>query len=351
MRSGNRSGVRNEKQSGNRAEMRNGKRIGMHSENRIGHKTWETEVGKRPVGKSERKGRIRFLTVAALALLAVFLCIAAETCGRFVPIDGGASAKGEGVLRVHYLDVGQGDSEFLELPGGKTMLIDAGVADAAPTVIDYIRNLGYSRIDYVVATHPHADHIGGMAAVLKAFDVGEVWAPKVSANTKTFEKFLDAVAAKGLSINTAEAGKVLVGEGECEVAILSPRVGASYEDLNDWSVVLKVMYGKRAFLFTGDASTEVIDAAHAGTIDALKVGHHGSKSSTTKALVASLEPEAAVIEVGANNDYGHPTKQALDALSGNGVTVYRTDEDGTCVATCDGSAIAWTTHARAEDLR
>ena len=318
---------------------------------RSGNKVWRGEARKRVVGKAGRKGGTRFLTVVAFVLLAAFIFGIVETCGSSAPISGGASAKEEGTLRVHYLDVGQGDSEFLELPDGKTMLIDAGVADAAPTVVDYVRKLGYSRIDYVVATHPHADHIGGMATVLKAFDVGEVWAPRASANTKTFEKFLDTVASKGLSINTAEAGKVLLDEGGCEAAILSPRSGASYEDLNDWSVVLKVVYGKRAFLFTGDASTEVIDAAHAGAVDVLKVGHHGSRSSTTKALIASLGPEAAVIEVGANNDYGHPTKQALNALSDNGVTIYRTDEDGTCVAMCDGSAITWMTHVCAEDLR
>lgn len=248
-----------------------------------------------------------------------------------------------GTLKAHFIDVGQGDSEFLELPDGKTMLIDAGEWDQADTVKSYIKKLGYSKIDYVVATHPHSDHIGAMADVIKAFDIGEFWAPKVSHNTSTYEKMLDAIADKGLQINTATRGKSIYNAQGCSIEILSPFENTDYDNLNDWSVILKVVFGSDSLLFTGDASSSVIDTAQAGQVNVLKVGHHGSKTSTTNELVSSLSPQWAVIEVGADNDYGHPTKKALNALEKYKVTVYRTDFNGTCVATCDGSSISWTT--------
>ncbi len=251
--------------------------------------------------------------------------------------------KPSGSLSVHFIDVGQGDSEFVELPTGETMLIDAGESSEAQTVVAYVKSLGYSSIDYVVATHPHSDHIGGMPEVFSAFDVGEVWAPVITHDTQTFESFLDAVDAEGLSINTATAGKQIATGNGMTIDILSPADGASYEDLNDWSAIIELTFGDESFLFCGDAGADVISAANAGDIDVLKVGHHGSDTSTTPALVSSLSPEYAVISCGAGNSYGHPHQEALDALSA--VTVYRTDVDGTVVAKSDGHTVEWQTGA------
>lgn len=249
------------------------------------------------------------------------------------------SAPASGVLKSHYLDVGQGDSEFIELPDGKTMLIDAGEADEAQGVIDYISSLGYRRIDYVVATHPHADHIAGLPAVLAAFDIGEVWAPQVNHDTSTYNRLLDAVAAKGLSINAATAGKTISTTSDCTVNILSPAEGVSYDELNDWSVIIKITFGSQTFLYVGDAGSSVIASANPGHIDVLKVGHHGSTSSTNARVVAALTPTFAVISCGTDNPYGHPHARVLEALSS--CTIYRTDINGTVVATCDGTGVSW----------
>ena len=251
----------------------------------------------------------------------------------------------EGTLTAHFIDVGQGDSEFLELPDGRTMLIDAGESSEGSTVVGYIRSLGYSDIDYVVATHPHSDHIGGMPAVFGAFEVGEVWAPAVTHDTQAFEAFLDAVDAEGLSINAATAGKTVYDASGCTVDVISPTDGASYDDLNDWSAILEVEFGDETMLFTGDAGSGIISSAKPGDVDVLKVGHHGSDTSTTASLVSSLSPEYAVISCGAGNSYGHPHQSTLEALSS--ATVYRTDVDGTVVATTDGSSIEWRTGATA----
>ena len=250
-------------------------------------------------------------------------------------------AQTQGTLRVHYLNVGQGDSEFIELPNGTCMLIDAGVADAGQDIVNYIKGLGYSHIDYLVATHPHADHIGGMPAVLSAFTIGEVWAPKAVHTTKTYENFLDQIAAKGLTINTASTGKRIHDASGCTIDILSPSEGAQPKDLNDYSIVEQLTFGSKTYLFTGDASSSVTIPVCKQHVDVLKVAHHGSKTGTNAALIAQLTPTYAVISCGAGNSYGHPHQEAISALASS--SIYRTDQDGTITSTFDGSNITFST--------
>lgn len=246
-----------------------------------------------------------------------------------------------GLLTAHYLNVGQGDSEFVVFPDGKTMLIDAGESWAGDAVVDYIQNtLGYDRIDYLVATHPHSDHIGGMKAVLwSPIFIDQVFAPEVANDTETFYGFLDAVQAVGKQITSATAGLVLDEADGLRVEVLSPSVDASYEDLNDWSAVVRVTWGSTSFLFTGDASYQVIDSLNVGHVDVLKVGHHGSDTSTSIPTLEALSPSVAVIEVGWGNDYGHPTQETLDELSYCGAQVWRTDADGNVIVQSDGTAV------------
>lgn len=245
-----------------------------------------------------------------------------------------------GTLRAHFIDVGQGDSSFFELPDGRTMLVDAGESDAGSAVVSYIKKLGYSRIDILVATHPHSDHIGGIPAVMRAFEVGEVWAPKVTHTTATFEKFLTAVADEGLSIQVATAGKVMAEDAGTgyRIDVLSPSSSTNADDLNDWSIIQEVTFGSTSFLLTGDASTRLIAAAGTGHVDVLKVGHHGSETSTASALVSSLTPTYAVISCGAGNDYGHPDQVVLNALAAS--TIFRTDLNGSVVVTSDGASVS-----------
>lgn len=277
----------------------------------------------------------RTFSVAACAFVALAVCTPPEMA-RALESDAGSPS-----LTAYFFDVGQADSEFVVFPDGATMLIDAGTADAAHDIVETVRWLGYDRIDYLVATHPHADHIAGMPEVLEQFDVGMVIAPEVAHNTHTFEDFLDAVAAEGLSITPAEAGLV-VHEGEgFRAEVLSPEAGVRYDDLNDWSAVLKLSYGSTSMLFTGDASAWVLEGLDVGHVDVLKVAHHGSDTGTTPALLGQLSPSTAVIEVGAGNTYGHPTQETLGELAAAGTRVWRTDQDGSVYAVSDGACV-WT---------
>lgn len=280
----------------------------------------------------------------------------------------------DGELKVHFIDVGQGDSAFVELPDGKTMLIDAGTRASSGVVKGYVDALGYDRIDYVVATHPHEDHIGGLPVVLRSFDVGAVYAPKAQANTRIFEEFLDAVDEKGLEITTAYKGRAVdetafakddsafgskdsakgsstgssktgsknsskdsLEADDYKITILSPYQYSNPEDLNDSSVVIRLEYGKASFLFTGDAGSDVLSSTVYQPCSVLKVSHHGSRTGTTKSLVKTLKPGAAIISVGEDNSYGHPSQQVLEALGDT--KVYRTDKNGTIIATTTGDEV------------
>ena len=176
-----------------------------------------------------------------------------------------------------------------------------------------------------------------MARVLRSFDIGEIWMPRSTSNTATFEGLLDVIAEKGIPVHAAEEGKIICSDEGFSATILSP-FETSYSDLNDWSVILELDVGARPFLFTGDASSSVIGKACGHHVDVLKVGHHGSKTSTTQQLAEVLSPDWAVISVGAGNSYGHPSEEVLSALSGV-AHLLRTDLDGTVTLSCDGETI------------
>lgn len=244
------------------------------------------------------------------------------------------------LLKVHYIDVGQGDSIFIELPDKRSVLIDAGESDTSNTIISTIKAAKEDTLDYVVATHPHSDHIGGMNAVLKSFQVKSVYMPKVSHTTKTYETLLTTIQNMGLKVNTAKAGVTILSADNVTINVLAP-VKDKYADLNDWSAVIKLTYGSTSFLFAGDA-TEVSEQEITGNLktDVLKVGHHGSRYSTTDSFLSKASPKYAVISVGKDNSYGHPMAETLNKLKKANISVYRTDLSGTITFTSDGSKIS-----------
>lgn len=224
------------------------------------------------------------------------------------------------------------------------MLIDAGNNADSNLIVSYLKSLGISKIDIAVGTHPHEDHIGSLDTVINTFDIGKTYMPKVSNTTKTFEDVLTAIKNKGLKVTTATAGVSLdLGEG-VKAEMLAPN-SSDYEDLNDWSAVIKLSFGNTSFLFTGDAETvseqEMLAKNYDIKADVLKVGHHGSSSSTSPAFLKAVSPKYAVISVGKNNNYGHPDSIILNRLKTFEVEIYRTDESGTIIATSDGKSITF----------
>ncbi len=250
----------------------------------------------------------------------------------------------ESVLKVHYIDVGQGDSIFIQLPNGETMLIDAGENDQGETVCDYIASQGESTVDYLVGTHPHSDHIGGVDTVIEQFDVKRLYLPDVSHNTKTFLDVVQAAKEKGVQTAKAESGVTVMNQDGIKVSFLSP-VSSGYEEMNDYSAIVSLRYGETSFLFMGDAEYTVENQLKSSIshYDVLKVGHHGSNSSSTANFLEKVCPTYAVISCGEDNSYGHPHEQVLNRLERFGSTVYRTDEQGTVVAESDGRKISFET--------
>ena len=241
---------------------------------------------------------------------------------------------------IHFIDVGQGDSILIQV-NNKNLLIDAGPIDEKKKLLDYLSSLKINKFDYIIATHPHEDHIGNMACIIDKYDVLKFYAPKVTNNTKSFETMAESLIRNNLKINVlkADINSIFLGKNT-KTEVFSP-ASDSYENINNYSPIIKITHGENTFLFTGDAEEiaekEVINSGYNLKADLLKIGHHGSSSSTSKEFFSKVDPYISVISAGENNNYGHPTKEVLERIKDT--KVFRTDLKGTIVIISDGKSL------------
>ncbi len=274
--------------------------------------------------------------VSCLFLLIFFLCSA---CAEYQPTDGDRI---ETDLNVYFIDVGQADCVLITSPDG-AMLIDGGNPQDAPEIISYIHQLGVTRLDVVVATHAHEDHVGGLSAVVDAFDVETIYSPVEEYSSDCFQKFIASANAKcGITLCRAGMEWLL---GEAEITVLWPFEPVDTANTNNTSVVLRMVYGSVSFLFTGDlehdAESQLAQSNAELSSTVLKVGHHGSSTSSSYIFLRRVLPEFAVISCGKGNSYGHPEEETLSRLEQAEAQIYRTDLNGTVMVSTDGTAITF----------
>ena len=242
-------------------------------------------------------------------------------------------------MRVHFINVGQGDSILIQSPNGKAMLIDGGIKGEGDNVVTYIREQGVSELEYVVATHPDADHIGGLTAVLDSVSIKNFIDSGKVHTSQTYEQMITLVAEKNIPYIVPTIGQQIALDEELNMTVLNADESAS--DNNEASIVLKVSYGDVSFLLTGDAGIEMeAQLMQTQNVQAtiLKAGHHGSNTSSSRAFIEAVSPEVTILSYGQNNKYGHPHSEVIESLQAVGSKIYGTAEEGHIVVTTDGKS-------------
>lgn len=276
---------------------------------------------------------IKKLSFVFVILTMIFSMVA---CSESV----GQNTESNAILKIHYINVGQGDSILVQ-QGNENMLIDAGPNSSSERLLKYLKENDIKEIKYLVATHPHEDHIGGMSKVINNFKVNNVYMPKKVANTKTFKNMVNAMKKNNLKAKVPHINDT-IDLGDAKFTILWPDE-KEQNNINNYSIVLKGEYGKNTFLFTGDAEQLIEKNILKNDVDisadVLKLGHHGSSTSTSDKFLEKVNPKYAVANCEKGNSYGHPHREIVKKLKDRNIKLYRTDENGNIVLTSDGKNI------------
>ncbi|MCX0410971.1 ComEC/Rec2 family competence protein [Clostridium perfringens] len=245
-------------------------------------------------------------------------------------------------LMISYMDVGQGDAAYIKV-NGNDILIDAGPRSNSKELLEQLKAKNIDDFELVIATHPHEDHIGGMVDVFKEYEVKAFYSPKITHTTKTYENLVKAVKDEGLKTKELKGGMVIdLGEG-AKFEVFTPQK-SEYEELNDYSPIMKLSFGDTSYLFTGDAeklAEEEALAKYKTSLDSnvIKFGHHGSSSSSSNAFIEAVSPKYGIISCAKDNKYGHPHRETLDIIKKYNIKTFRTDTDGEIILTSDGKSI------------
>lgn len=274
---------------------------------------------------------ITILTIVLISMIILAGCEASSTVTNF-PEDN---------LLMHFIDVGQGDSTLIMFPNNEIALIDAGTRGGRKDLVKYLQDLKIKKIDHLIGTHPHEDHIGGLPEVIRNFEIGKVYLPNKTSNTAIFEELLNEIKDNNLKISEGKTGVSIIDSGDLKFYIIAP--SKEYTNINNNSVVTKIIYKDFSAIITGDAEKEaesdIIKEGHNLKASILRVGHHGSSTSSMEEFLDEVNPEYAVISLGEVNTYSHPDKEVIKLLENRNIPILRTDELGSIVFQTDGKEI------------
>jgi len=290
--------------------------------------------------RRRKKGNNRLLRVLLIIITFIYGFYLSELDGTYsLDKTGGVFKDVTSNLVVSFLDVGQADSILIE-NNGEAMLIDAGNNEDGELLVKYFEQEGITNFKYLVGTHPHEDHIGGLDDIINNFKIDTIYMPDAITTTKTFLDVLDAIENNNMTYKVPKIQETFI-LGEAMIEVLY--TGNDVRDLNNTSIVLRLEFGNTSFLFTGDATEKCEDELLKSGVkleaDVLKVGHHGSRYSTTDSFLRKVNPKYAIISVGNGNSYNHPENVVIDKLKNNNIKIHRTDLEGTIIVTSDGNNI------------